>query len=99
MHPRRTDTNPSGGASSESPKSLAVAGLGALTGDRQVCIIRVLVAGWSSLVARRAHNPKVAGSNPAPAIAGRAAEAGRLFHSDRFDNSGSGLGSVAPRSS
>ena len=24
-------------------------------------------AGWSSLVARRAHNPKVAGSNPAPA--------------------------------
>ena len=27
----------------------------------------VLIAGWSSLVARRAHNPKVAGSNPAPA--------------------------------
>src|SRR4051794_9977000 len=26
-------------------------------------------AGWSSLVARRAHNPKVAGSNPAPATA------------------------------
>ncbi len=25
-------------------------------------------AGWSSLVARWAHNPKVAGSNPAPAI-------------------------------
>src|SRR5207248_1071940 len=25
------------------------------------------VAGWSSLVARWAHNPKVAGSNPAPA--------------------------------
>ena len=25
-------------------------------------------AGWSSLVARRAHNPEVAGSNPAPAI-------------------------------
>ncbi len=25
------------------------------------------IAGWSSLVARRAHNPKVAGSNPAPA--------------------------------
>src|SRR5213592_2998107 len=24
-------------------------------------------AGWSSQVARRAHNPKVAGSNPAPA--------------------------------
>ena len=27
-----------------------------------------LIAGWSSLVARRAHNPKVVGSNPAPAI-------------------------------
>ena len=26
------------------------------------------VAGWSSSVARRAHNPKVVGSNPAPAI-------------------------------
>ena len=25
-------------------------------------------AGWSSPVARRAHNPKAAGSNPAPAI-------------------------------
>ena len=24
-------------------------------------------AGWSSLVARRAHNPKVDGSNPSPA--------------------------------
>src|SRR5438034_6119236 len=28
------------------------------------------VAGWSSLVARRAHNPEVVGSNPTPAIAG-----------------------------
>jgi hypothetical protein len=27
----------------------------------------ILDAGWSSLVARRAHNPKVVGSNPAPA--------------------------------
>ena len=27
-----------------------------------------LIAGWSSLVARQAHNLKVAGSNPAPAI-------------------------------
>ena len=26
-----------------------------------------IVAGWSSLVARRAHNPEVVGSNPAPA--------------------------------
>jgi hypothetical protein len=29
--------------------------------------VTFLAAGWSSLVARRAHNPKVAGSNPAPA--------------------------------
>ena len=28
------------------------------------------IAGWSSLVARWAHNPKVAGSNPAPATNG-----------------------------
>ena len=27
----------------------------------------LVAAGWSSLVARRAHNPKVVGSNPAPA--------------------------------
>ena len=27
-----------------------------------------IIAGWSSPVARRAHNPKVAGSNPVPAI-------------------------------
>ena len=27
----------------------------------------LIIAGWSSQVARRAHNPKVAGSNPAPA--------------------------------
>ncbi|CAN2252367.1 hypothetical protein STFR1_40001 [Bacillus vallismortis] len=27
----------------------------------------IIIAGWSSSVARRAHNPKVAGSNPAPA--------------------------------
>jgi ribosome maturation factor RimP len=29
--------------------------------------IGAVIAGWSSLVARRAHNPKVVGSNPAPA--------------------------------
>ncbi len=39
-------------------------------------ILRVLVAGWSSLVARRAHNPKVAGSNPAPAMQERSAASG-----------------------
>ena len=32
------------------------------------CYNRRRVAGWSSQVARRAHNPEVAGSNPAPAI-------------------------------
>ena len=30
-------------------------------------IVKLEGAGWSSLVARRAHNPKVVGSNPAPA--------------------------------
>ena len=30
-------------------------------------ILKNIIAGWSSPVARRAHNPKVAGSNPAPA--------------------------------
>ena len=29
-------------------------------------------AGWSSLVARRAHNPKVGGSNPSPATTRKA---------------------------
>ena len=29
--------------------------------------LKLNIAGWSSLVARRAHNPKVVGSNPAPA--------------------------------
>ena len=29
--------------------------------------MRNLSAGWSSLAARRAHNPKVVGSNPTPA--------------------------------
>ena len=28
---------------------------------------QLYIAGWSSSVARRAHNPKVVGSNPAPA--------------------------------
>ena len=28
----------------------------------------IIHAGWSSLEARRAHNPKVIGSNPIPAI-------------------------------
>ena len=36
-------------------------------------------AGWSSLVARRAHNPKVAGSNPAPATLEKPRKSGALF--------------------
>ncbi len=34
---------------------------------KRYLIIQFNIAGWSSLVARRAHNPKVVGSNPAPA--------------------------------
>ena len=30
-------------------------------------LLYVQIAGWSSLVARRAHNPEVVGSNPTPA--------------------------------
>jgi hypothetical protein len=40
-------------------------------------------AGWSSLVARRAHNPEVVGSNPTPAtnpISKGRAQASGLFH-------------------
>jgi hypothetical protein len=41
------------------------------------------IAGWSSLVARRAHNPKVTGSNPVPATnnnKGLADLANPIFH-------------------
>ena len=56
-------------------------------GEKEVDIIKHplyaadCVAGWSSLVARRAHNPKVAGSNPAPAMSRLASHdcAARLF--------------------
>ena len=30
-------------------------------------LLYVQIAGWSSMVARRAHNPEVVGSNPTPA--------------------------------
>jgi hypothetical protein len=40
----------------------------ALTEGKAMTRVRLpVVAGWSSLVARQAHNLKVAGSNPAPA--------------------------------
>ena len=46
------------------------------------------IAGWSSLVARRAHNPEVVGSNPAPATKNLqlVGQAGELFllSRDRF---------------
>ncbi len=35
--------------------------------QKELIIIWAPDAGWSSLVARRAHNPKVGGSNPPPA--------------------------------
>ena len=34
----------------------------------------MVIAGWSSSVARWAHNPKVVGSNPAPATNGPLAQ-------------------------
>ena len=34
----------------------------------KVAKLLIISAGWSSSVARRAHNPKVGGSNPPPAI-------------------------------
>ena len=36
-----------------------------------------IIAGWSSLVARRAHNPKVVGSNPSPATKWSRSSVGR----------------------
>jgi hypothetical protein len=32
-----------------------------------ICFLNCFIAGWSSPVARQAHNLKVVGSNPAPA--------------------------------
>ena len=40
---------------------------GSITGNPVSQYTKQYDAGWSSLVARRAHNPKVVGSNPAPA--------------------------------
>ncbi len=41
-------------------------------------------AGWSSLAARRAHNPKVAGSNPAPATTFRSHSRPGFFGESRI---------------
>ena len=52
-------------------------------------IINNIDAGWSSLEARRAHNPEVIGSNPIPATmclvssVGRAEEIGRASCRER----------------
>ena len=56
--------------------------------NRQACksvrgfeshILLNINAGWSSSVARRAHNPKVVGSNPAPAIGWLGSSVGRAM--------------------
>lgn len=50
-------------------------------------------AGWSSSVARWAHNPEVAGSNPVPATSGndpRGATSGVIFMHD-----GNGFGNIS----
>ena len=56
----------------------AAAPLGSALDDRYdgANVVCPTAAGWSSQVARRAHNPKVAGSNPAPAIHQRPCTAG-----------------------
>ena len=57
----RTPLTRGGAAPFETPKAeQTVKNAGRLTGKR-------LIAGWSSPVARQAHNLKVVGSNPAPA--------------------------------
>ena len=55
------------------------------------------VAGWSSPVARRAHNPKVAGSNPAPATkpSGAPVRAPFLFSDAPYRPDASPRGSIA----
>ena len=40
----------------------------------EVLVLIRNVAGWSSLEARRAHNPKVGGSNPPPATYAQVAQ-------------------------
>ncbi len=49
---------------------------------RGVSFVSYSDAGWSSSVARRAHNPKVAGSNPAPATNVMPAQRPFLVHQE-----------------
>src|SRR6266550_8613633 len=44
---------------------------------KAACRSKHIDAGWSSLVARRAHNPEVVGSNPTPAITEKKRPRGR----------------------
>ena len=43
-----------------------------------------MIAGWSSLVARRAHNPEVGGSNPSPATVKKPVNFDGLFLFDFY---------------
>ena len=58
------------------------------TNDRDLYDINSGYCGVEQLVARRAHNPKVAGSNPAPAIAKKSPghERPGLFFAIRSDS-------------
>jgi hypothetical protein len=57
-----------------------VGGLGLFSyGAAARSIHKLNIAGWSSPVARQAHNLKAAGSNPAPATKSKSRPSGRLF--------------------
>src|SRR5439155_16806559 len=51
-------------------------------------------AGWSSPVARRAHNPKVAGSNPAPATKSKARSPRRILSGPGLAGAMSGFSAI-----
>ena len=62
---------------------LLIAGMIGLTSGRWIVIKIFCDAGWSSQVARWAHNPKVGGSNPPPAtskITGYRSDTVACFH-------------------
>ena len=68
--PRRRPTRPPRHLLRRRPRRCSRAGggrCGCLAGTVRACRMSFFAAGWSSLVARRAHNPKVGGSNPPPA--------------------------------
>gem|GEM_PF-3927644 len=65
--PCRSSSGRRGASSRCSPRSARLCPTGLLRAARIEGILRSSIAGWSSQAARRAHNPKVVGSNPAPA--------------------------------